>query len=93
MMAHLVASGLSWAPFGGARILHGVSFVVPQGQVLAICGANGAGKSTLLRMLHRHLRPDAGQVLLGGPTFGRCRRVPLPDGSPPFCGNNQPVSP
>jgi iron complex transport system ATP-binding protein len=66
MMAHLVASGLSWAPRGGASILHDISFAVPQGQVLAICGANGAGKSTLLRMLYRYLRPDAGQVLLGG---------------------------
>lgn len=66
MMAHLVASGFSWAPRGGTSILHDVSFAVPQGQVLAICGANGAGKSTLLRMLYRYLRPDAGQVLLGG---------------------------
>ena len=66
MMAHIVASGLSWAPRGWASILHDVSFAVPQGQVLAICGANGAGKSTLLRMLYRYLRPDAGQVLLGG---------------------------
>jgi iron complex transport system ATP-binding protein len=66
MIAHLVASGLSWAPRGGTSILHDVSFAVPQGQVLAICGANGAGKSTLLRMLYRYLRPDAGKVLLGG---------------------------
>ena len=66
MMAHIVASGLSWAPRGWASILHDVSFAVPQGQVLAICGANGAGKSTLLRMLYRYLRPDAGQVLLSG---------------------------
>lgn len=66
MMAHLMASGLSWAPRGGMQILHDVSFAAPQGQVLAICGANGAGKSTLLRMLYRYLRPDAGQVLLGG---------------------------
>lgn len=66
MMAHLVASGLSWAPRCGPPILHNVSFSAPQGQVLAICGANGAGKSTLLRMLYRYLRPDAGQVQLGG---------------------------
>ncbi len=66
MMPHLVASGLSWAPRGGTPILHDVGFTVPKGQVLAICGANGAGKSTLLRMLYRYLRPDVGQVLLGG---------------------------
>ena len=63
---HLMATSLSWAPRGAAPILHDVSFTVPRGQVLAICGANGAGKSTLLRMLYRHLRPDSGRVTLGG---------------------------
>lgn len=63
---HLVATGLTWAPRGGTPILEDVSFAVPKGQVLAICGANGAGKSTLLRMLYRHLRPDAGRIMLAG---------------------------
>jgi len=66
MIPHLVASALSWAPRGGAPILRDVSFTVPRGQVLAICGANGAGKSTLLRVIYRHLRPDSGRVTLGG---------------------------
>ena len=65
-MTHLIATGLTWSPRGAAPILQDVSFTVPQGQVLAICGANGAGKSTLLRMLYRYLRPDSGRVLLGG---------------------------
>ena len=65
-MIHLAASGLSWGPRGKSLILHDVSFTVPQGQVLAICGANGAGKSTLLRMLYRYLRPDTGKIMLGG---------------------------
>lgn len=65
-MTHLTATGLSWSPRGGAPILQDVSFTVPRGQVLAICGANGAGKSTLLRMLYRYLCPDSGRVLLGG---------------------------
>ena len=65
-MTHLVASGLTWGPRGGPEILTDVSFSVPRGQVLAICGANGAGKSTLLRMLYRFLRPDRGTVRLAG---------------------------
>lgn len=32
-------------------ILHGISFTVPRGQVVAITGANGSGKSTLLRAI------------------------------------------
>lgn len=66
MTAHLVASGLGWAPRGGQPILADVSFSVARGQVLAICGANGAGKSTLLRMIYRYLRPDTGNVTLAG---------------------------
>ena len=65
-MTHLIARGLCWSPRGATPILNNVSFSVPQGQVLAICGANGAGKSTLLRMLYRFLRPASGQILLGG---------------------------
>jgi len=66
MRPHLVATGLTWSPRGSPPILQDVSFSVPRGQVLAICGANGAGKSTLLRMLYRYLRPDAGRVTLDG---------------------------
>ncbi|SEO03600.1 iron complex transport system ATP-binding protein [Pseudorhodobacter antarcticus] len=81
MTPHLVADGLTWTPRGAPPILSDVGFTVPQGQILAICGANGAGKSTLLRMLYRYLRPDAGRVTLGGddlwalPARAAARRV------------------
>jgi iron complex transport system ATP-binding protein len=39
---------------------------VPQGQIVAICGANGAGKSSLLRLLYRHQVPRCGTVKLMG---------------------------
>jgi ABC-type uncharacterized transport system ATPase subunit len=32
----------------------------------AVCGENGAGKSTLLKMVAGLIRPDAGEVLVGG---------------------------
>ncbi|MGB3148269.1 MAG: ABC transporter ATP-binding protein [Paracoccaceae bacterium] len=63
---HLVAKGLAWGPKGAPDILHELSFMVPRGNVLAICGPNGAGKSTLLRLIYRYLAPRAGQVLLSG---------------------------
>lgn len=43
--------GVCWGPRGGADILSDISFAVPQGQIMAVCGANGAGKSSLLRLL------------------------------------------
>jgi iron complex transport system ATP-binding protein len=62
----LTAQGLSWGPRAAPDILSDVSFSLPRGQVLAICGANGAGKSTLLRLLYRYLPPRSGRVTLGG---------------------------
>ncbi|MGA4506616.1 ABC transporter ATP-binding protein [Propionibacteriaceae bacterium G1746] len=36
------------------------------GRTLAVVGPNGAGKSTLLQLVAGLIRPDAGEVLLGG---------------------------
>jgi branched-chain amino acid transport system permease protein len=52
--------------FGGVRAVDGVSFSVYPGEVVALIGANGAGKSTCFNLLNGQVKPDAGQVLLGG---------------------------
>jgi ABC-type branched-subunit amino acid transport system ATPase component len=54
------------ASYGSIQALHGVSFAVPKGEVVAILGANGAGKSTLLHTISGLLRPKAGSVIYGG---------------------------
>ncbi|MCX7286351.1 MAG: ABC transporter ATP-binding protein [Rhodobacterales bacterium] len=59
-------SGVFWGPKGQPDILHDLSLVVAEGEVLAICGANGAGKSSLLRLLYRHQAPRKGSVRLMG---------------------------
>lgn len=58
--------GVSWAPRGRADILSDITFSVPEGQIMAICGANGAGKSSLLRLIYRHQAPSRGTVRLMG---------------------------
>ena len=46
--------------------LKGVSFEVPEGQVLGVVGANGAGKSTLMRTVAGILPPTSGRVEVHG---------------------------
>lgn len=43
-----------------------VDLHIRAGEMLALLGPNGSGKSTLLRVLTTALKPDAGQVRVGG---------------------------
>ncbi|MEQ6890400.1 thiol reductant ABC exporter subunit CydC [Halomonas sp. CS7] len=46
--------------------LSGLSFSLPAGRRLALCGASGAGKSSVAQLLTRQLIPSAGRVRLSG---------------------------
>ncbi len=50
----------------GIHILHGVSVDVLAGQIRCVLGPNGTGKSTLLKVLFGFLRPQCGEIRLGG---------------------------
>jgi ATP-binding cassette subfamily B protein len=50
----------------GVPVLRGVSFDVPAGTRLGICGRTGAGKTTLVSLLGRFYDPTQGAVLLDG---------------------------
>jgi branched-chain amino acid transport system ATP-binding protein len=65
MSAVLDVKGIS-KTFGGVKAVDGVSFSVAAGELLALIGPNGAGKTTCFNMLNGQLRPDSGDVFLGG---------------------------
>lgn len=48
--------------FGKRQILHGISFDVKKGEILALLGPNGAGKSTTIRNVMEILYPDQGTI-------------------------------
>jgi branched-chain amino acid transport system ATP-binding protein len=55
------------AAYGKKEVLHGLSWEVPEGSIIAILGANGAGKTTLLRTISGLLFPSRGSIqFLGG---------------------------
>jgi branched-chain amino acid transport system ATP-binding protein len=52
--------------YGNVVAVRGVSFVVPERQVVALLGPNGAGKTSLLGGVSGLIRTSSGRVLVGG---------------------------
>ena len=65
--------------FGSVQVLKGVSLEVAPAEVLCITGASGAGKTTLLQILGTLLRPDMGQVWIGGTPVMELQKDQLAD--------------
>ena len=54
------------AYYGDSHILHGVSFALQSGGVLALLGRNGAGKTTCISTIIGFLKPQGGEIRLFG---------------------------
>ncbi|WP_107341290.1 ABC transporter ATP-binding protein [Agrobacterium pusense] len=52
--------------FGGLAVTNNVSLSLSAGDRLALIGPNGAGKTTFVNLVTGALKPDSGQVFLGG---------------------------
>ena len=57
--------------YGQVGALWGVSFEVPDGEIVALVGGNGAGKTTTLKTISGLLRPSSGRVVLDGDELQR----------------------
>ena len=54
------------AGYGRIEVLHGITFSVPVGSVVALLGPNGAGKTTTLSCIAGVMEPTGGHVHIGG---------------------------
>ncbi len=52
--------------YGRNAVLKGINFSVGQGELVEVTGPSGSGKTTLLRLVHGQLRPNAGELWVGG---------------------------
>ena len=59
------------ALYGESHVLHGVSFALGEGRVLALLGRNGAGKTTCMNTVIGFLPPRKGTVELFGEQVAR----------------------
>ncbi|MBQ7557008.1 MAG: ABC transporter ATP-binding protein [Lachnospiraceae bacterium] len=52
--------------YGMIEAIKGISFEVPDGEIVTLIGANGAGKTTTLHSVSGLIKPVSGQVMLDG---------------------------
>ncbi|MBX6376987.1 MAG: ABC transporter ATP-binding protein [Clostridia bacterium] len=63
--------------YGDKTAVDGLSFEVYPGETFGLLGPNGAGKTTALAVIAGLLRPDGGDVLVGGCSLRTARRQAL----------------
>jgi polar amino acid transport system ATP-binding protein len=59
--------------FGETEVLKGIDVEVKQGQAVSIIGPSGSGKSTILRCITGLLRPQRGEIEVGGVRVDRLK--------------------
>ena len=57
--------------FGNNRVLKDVSVDIPAGQIIGFIGRNGSGKTVLLKCIIGLMRPNSGEIIVGGKRVGQ----------------------
>lgn len=60
-LSHSFLNGTETTP-----VLSGISFIVEQGEMVALLGSSGSGKSTLLNLMAGLMKPTEGSILIAG---------------------------
>ncbi len=55
-----------WKSFGRLQVLAGLDLTIRPRETITIIGGSGTGKTVLLKLLVGLLKPEAGQILVGG---------------------------
>lgn len=74
--ASVIAEGVS-RRYGRSEVLHGVSFTIEPGELVALTGPSGSGKTTLLQLIGSLDRPTSGVIRVDGINVGELRRPAL----------------
>jgi branched-chain amino acid transport system ATP-binding protein len=71
-MAMLEIEGLNgW--YGASHVLHGVSFAVEPGEIVALVGRNGAGKTSIIRSIMGLMPRTTGAIRFNGEDISRLK--------------------
>jgi ATP-binding cassette subfamily F protein 3 len=64
----------AWKTFGAVDVLRGVTFIVSEGERVALVGPNGGGKSTILRTIAGDYKAEEGRAGYRGGALGYLRQ-------------------
>ncbi|MFT4777811.1 MAG: iron(III) transport system ATP-binding protein [Flavobacteriales bacterium] len=65
--------------YGKNKVLHGCSFAINKGQIVALLGESGSGKTTILRTLAGFERPDSGSISMNNSLLYDQQTMVLPE--------------
>lgn len=63
--------------FGARQVLKGITFEIPEGQILFILGTSGTGKSVLLKNIVGLMQPTSGEIYVDGTEVSRLEEEEL----------------